>query len=174
MPTSNQNQPSVWRFWAGVMPNAHNRRWPGPSWDGLPGFQESAKLGVQAILDTERIARSIILLLCCLVKFSALSADMNSITADRACWSTWWQTYLTLEKSEACYENITCMALTAPHEADIEESLSNVTELGKFCTITCTNISTSVFFKPQVLVNSQWECFPLSLFEGCLNALRNT
>ena len=77
-------------------------------------------------------------------------------------------------KSEACYENITCMALTAPHEADIEESLSNVTELGKFCTITCTNISTSVFFKPQVLVNSQWGCFPLSLFEGCLNALRNT
>jgi len=70
-----------------------------------------------AILETESIARSIILLLCCLVNFSALSADMNSITADRACWST-------------------CMALTAPQEADIEESLSNVTELGRFCTIT--------------------------------------
>ena len=31
------------------------------------------------------------------------------------------------------------MALTAPQEADIEESLSNVTELGRFCTITCTD-----------------------------------
>ena len=42
-----------------------------------------------AILETESIARSIILRLCCLVNFSALSPDMNSITADRACWSTW-------------------------------------------------------------------------------------
>lgn len=71
----------------------------------------------QAILDTESMARSIILRLCARVKFSALSADINSITADRACWST-------------------CIALTAPQLADIEESLSNVTELGKFCTIT--------------------------------------
>jgi len=39
----------------------------------------------QAILDTESMARSIILRLCARVKFSALSADMNSITADRAC-----------------------------------------------------------------------------------------
>jgi len=70
-----------------------------------------------AILETESIARSIILRLCCLVNFSALSPDMNSITAERACWST-------------------CMALTAPQEADIEESLSKVTELGRFCTIT--------------------------------------
>ena len=31
------------------------------------------------------------------------------------------------------------MALTAPQEADIEESLSKVTELGRFCTITCTD-----------------------------------
>ena len=42
----------------------------------------------QAILDTESMARSIILRLCARVKFSALSADINSITADRACWST--------------------------------------------------------------------------------------
>ena len=41
------------------------------------------------------------------------------------------------------------MALTAPQEADIVESLSNVTELGRFCTITCSD-DHDHFFKDNV------------------------
>lgn len=63
------------------------------------------------------MAKSSILLLCCLVKVSALSAARNSMTADFACWST-------------------CMALTAPQEADMEDRRSKVTLLGRFWTST--------------------------------------
>ena len=44
---------------------------------------------------------------------------------------------------------VTCMALTAPQEADMVESLSKVTELGRFCTITCSE-DHHHFFKGKV------------------------
>ena len=44
---------------------------------------------------------------------------------------------------------VTCMALTAPQEADMVDSLSKVTELGRFCTITCSE-DHHHFFKGKV------------------------
>ena len=49
------------------------------------------------------------------------------------------------------------MALTAPQEADIEESLSKVTELGRFCTITCTD-DNDHSFKDKVATDITRSC----------------